>query len=78
VAAANVLDINYFKSFLADKSRRKKMATNFRRFYEAKSRRKSLQQAIIRRSKNRRKCFILAAFLTFPATFGRRKCQKFL
>jgi hypothetical protein len=49
------------------------LAANFRRFYDKKSRHKSLQQAIIRRPKNRRKCSIPAVFLTFLATFGRRK-----
>jgi hypothetical protein len=49
------------------------LATNFRRFSDAKSRRKVCNQRFTSRIKNRRKSSVLAVFLAFPAVFGRRK-----
>jgi hypothetical protein len=48
-------------------------ATNFRRFSDAKNRRKVCNKRFTGGIKNCRKYSVLAIFLAFPAVFGRRK-----
>jgi hypothetical protein len=49
------------------------LATNFRRFFDEKSRRKVCDKRLSGGIKNRRKYSFLAVFLAFLAVFGRRK-----
>jgi hypothetical protein len=73
MTAAKVLDINQTQGISDGKKPPQKLAANFRRFSDAKSRRKVCDQRFTRGFKNRRKYSVLAVFLAFPAVFGRRK-----